>query len=128
MQARLRRKLSTSISRINKIKENKRKNRPKTGYAIVKECNEERYDLSKPYQIVLPIMGGFNAEHSVSMPKACEAGEYELNAMAVSGDDYEIWVNGVKMETKTATITLESGNIYEIKYVKVITDPVAEEE
>ena len=73
-------------------------------------------------------MGGFNAEHKVLMPKAYEAGEYELKAMAVSGDDYEIWVNGVKMETKTATITLESGNIYDIKYVKVITDPVAEEE
>ncbi|MBO7297873.1 MAG: hypothetical protein J6U60_02355, partial [Clostridia bacterium] len=67
-------------------------------------------------------------EKSESMPKACEAGEYELKAMAVSGDDYEIWVNGEKMTTKTATIALESGTVYEIKYIKVITDPVVAEE
>lgn len=101
---------------------------PNTGYVMVKTFNEERYDLSKPYQIVLPLIGGYSSEESVAPPQACEVGEYDLWEDAVSGDDYEIWVNGVKMETKTATITLESGTVYEIKYIKVITDPVVAEE
>ena len=51
-----------------------------------------------------------------------EAGEFELNETYVEDESSEIWINGVKQESKTATITVEGGKIYNIEYVKVLSD------
>ena len=98
----------------------------KTGYAIVQEGWSTRYDYTKPFQIAMLVFGGYGWSGTETGLNIKNAGEYALNEQAVADDAYEIWINGEKMQTKTATITLESGKSYKIEYIKVETDPVFE--
>lgn len=98
----------------------------KTGYAIVQEGWSTRYDYTKPFQIAMLVFGGYGWAGMESGLNIQNAGEYSLNEQAVADDAREIWINGEKMQTKTATITLESGKSYKIEYIKVETDPVFE--
>lgn len=104
---------------------------PKTGFALVRVGWTQREEYSKTYQIVLPIVSGIingPSMESDSYFQALEAEEYTLNETAVLDPTVEIWVNGEKMATKTATITVAGGQSYSIEYVRVVTDPVLDAE
>ena len=99
---------------------------PDATHALIYTTRTSRENYSKPFQITIPtisIFGRSSSEKS-EMSSCREAGEYTLDAAIVNDPSYEIIVNGVKMETKTATITLEGGKCYNIEYIKLISDPV----
>ena len=97
---------------------------PKADYALVISNYTERNDYSTPYNIVIPSL--YFLSHSSVMKNEpadlIEVGEFELNETYVEDESSEIWINGVKQESKTATITVEGGKIYNIEYVKVLSD------
>lgn len=96
---------------------------PSADVAFVVETIVEREEYSKPYQIVMPTVylagaftsGGCNYGFE-------EPGEYQLDETHVENEKYELWINGVKQDTKPTSITLEAGKTYKIEYVNVKSD------
>ena len=103
---------------------------PKAGFVLVREDWSAREEYSKTYKIAMPILasvfGNGPSMEAHSYFRTQEAGTFALNETAVLDPACEIWVNGEKMTTKTATITLEDGQTYKIEYVRVVTDPVVD--
>ena len=97
---------------------------PKADYALVTYSYIERNEYSKPYKIVLPTLYflSSSSEKWTDPASLFEAGLLGLDESYVADETCEIWINGVKQETKTETITIEGGKTYNIEYVTVLTD------
>ena len=96
-----------------------------TDCALVITKFSERNEYSKPYKIIMPLfsMLGSSGTTSAIQPARCEsAGEFHLNNKHVTNEYAEIWINGVKLDPKTDTITIENGKIYVIEYVIIISE------
>ena len=96
---------------------------PNANVALVVESHYDRPEYSKPYQIVMSTVymaGAFTSRggnYQFEDPK-----EYQLDEYRVEEQQYEIWINGVKQESKPSSITLEAGKTYVIEYVEVLSE------
>lgn len=97
---------------------------PKADYALVMSDYTERNDYSKAYNIVIPTLYFLSSSSETWNDPASllEPGEFGLDEKYVEDENCEIWINGVKLEAKTATITIEAGKTYNIEYVTVLSD------
>ena len=96
---------------------------PSADVAFVVESIVERVEYSKPYQIVMPTVYLASAFRSGGCNYGFEEpGEYQLDENRVEDEGCEVWINGVKQDTKPTSITLEAGKEYNIEYVIVKSD------
>lgn len=103
---------------------------PDITHAIVFEKGSSREEYSKPHKIVSSFIQNIDYTYypgsTSNHPQCVEAGAFEFDAELLAEDQYEIWINGEKMDPKAASFNLEGGKTYVFEYVMVLTDPVLE--